>query len=174
MDLSINSSLNKLIMLLIFDKMDFPVLEDNILNISAQSNNWIPWMEAKETLGLLLESGFIFLTKHENKLYYSITPDGRTCLSLYYTRVPSSLRSEITDYIKDNRMGFRRKQEYFGNYYRNSDGTYTVELKILNLGQTAMELKLTVATRHTAKLVHSKWDEKAAQVYYLLHENLID
>jgi len=60
MDLSVNSTLNKLIMLLIFDKMDFPIMEDNILNISAQSNNWIPWMEAKETIGLLLESGFIY------------------------------------------------------------------------------------------------------------------
>jgi len=154
--------------------MDFPVMEDNILNISTQSNNWIPWMECKETIAQLLESGFIFQSIHENKIYYSITPDGRTCLSHFYTRVPTSLRSEITEYIKDNRMDFRRKQEYFRNYYRNSDGTYTVELKIANLGQTAMELKLNVATRHTAKLVYTKWDEKAAQIYYLLHEQLID
>ena len=174
MDLSVNSTLNKLILLFVFDKMDFPVLEDNILNIASQSNNWIPWMECRETIGQLLESGFIFQSIHENKIYYSITPDGRLCLSHFYTRVPTSLRSEVTDYVKDNRMNFRRKQEYFRNYYRNPDGTYTVQLTIADAGQTIMDLKLNVSTRHTAKLVYGKWEEKAAQVYYLLHEQLID
>ena len=174
MDFSVNSTLNKLILLFVFDKMDFPIMEDNILNISSQSNNWIPWMECRETLGQLLESGFIFQSIHENKLYYSITPDGRVCLSQFYTRIPTSLRGEITDYIKDNRMNFRRKQEYFCNYYRNSDGTYTVQLKIADPAQTIMELKLTVSNRQTAKLVYGKWEEKAAQIYYSLHEQLID
>jgi len=174
MDYSVNQTLNKLIVLLILDKMDFPTMEDNILNIATMWNNWIPWMECKETIHLLLESGFIFQSIHENKVYFKITPDGRTCLSHFYTRVPTSLRSEITEYVKDNRMDFRRKQEYFTTYSRNSDGTYTVELKIASLGQTAMELKLNVSTRHTARLVCEKWDEKAAQVYYLLYEQLID
>jgi len=154
--------------------MDFPIMEDNVLNISSQSNNWIPWMECKETIGLLLESGFIFQTMHENKIYYSITPDGRMCLSQFYTKIPSMQRGEITDYIKDNRMAFRRKQEYFRDYRKNSDGTYAVRLTIADAGQTIMELKLNVATRQAAKAVYEKWEEKAAQVYYLLHEQLID
>ncbi|MCL2797752.1 MAG: DUF4364 family protein [Firmicutes bacterium] len=174
MDLSVNSTLNKLILLFVLDKMDFPLLEDNILNISSQSNNWIPWMECKETVAQLLESGFIYQSIHENKMYFSITPDGRMCLSHFFTRIPTALRAEIADYIKDNRMDFRRKQEYFRNYSKNADGTYTVHLKIVDPAQTALELKLNVSSRHTAKLVYNKWEEKAAQVYYLLHEQLID
>lgn len=174
LDLSINSTLNKLILLFVFDKMDFDVMDDNILNISSQTNNWIPWMECKETIGQLLEVGFIYKSVHENKIYYRITPDGRMCLSYYYTRIPASLRAEINEFVKENRMNFRRKQEYFRNYYKNPDGTYTVQLKIADPAQTMLEIKINVSNRHTAKTVYNKWEDKAAQIYYLLHEQLID
>jgi len=174
MDLSVNSTLNKLILLLVFDKMDFPVMGENIETIASNANNWIPWMECRETIGHLLETGFIYQTLHENKFYYAITPDGRTCLSLYYTRVPATLRAEIAQYIRDNRMSFRRKQEYFATYGRNPDGTHWVSLRIVNLEQIVFDLKLNVATRHAAKVACTKWEEKAPQVYQVLHENLID
>ena len=174
MNFPVNTTLNKLILLFVFDKMDFPVTEDNILDITSQANNWMPWMECKETLSLLLESGFIFASVHEKKTFFSITPDGRMCLSHFYYRIPTSLRAEISEFIKQNRMSFRRKQEYFRTYYKNDDGTYTVQLKISDINATMMELKLNVSNRHTAKLVYNKWEDKAAQIYYLLHEQLID
>jgi hypothetical protein len=157
-----------------FDKMDFPMMEDSVLNICCTCNNWITWMECKETLGQLLEAAFIYQSVHENKIYYSITPDGRMCLSHFYTRIPASLRAEITEYVKENRMIYRRKQEYFRNYYRNADGTYTVQLKIADPAQVMLDIKINVSNRHTAKLVYNKWEENAAKVYYSLHEQLID
>ena len=174
MELSVNSTLNKLMLLFVFDKIDFPITESNVLNICTNNNNWIPWMECKETLGQLLEAGFIYQSVHENNIYYSITPDGRMCLSHFYMRIPTSIRAEITEYIKENRMSFRRKQEYFRNYYRNADGTYTVQLRISDPAQVMLEIKINVSNRHTAKLVYNKWEEKAAQIYYSLHEQLIE
>ena len=174
MELSGSTTLNKLIMLFVFDKMDFPIMEDTLLGLCSSSYTWIPWIECKEKIGQLLETGFIYQSIHENKVYYSITPDGRMCLSHFYTRVPSSLRAEITEYVKENRMSFRRKQEYFRNYYKNADGTYTVQLKIMDPAQTMLEIKLNVSNRYIAKLVYNKWEEKAAQIFYSLHEQLID
>ena len=174
MDLSPDTTGNKLIMLFVFDKMDFPVMEDTLLNICSMGNPWIPWMECKETVSQLLDAGFIFQSVHENKIYYSMTPDGRACLSHFYTRIPSSLRSEITEYVKENRLSYRRKQEYFRNYYKNADGSYTVQLKIMDPTQTTLEIKLNVSNRQTAKAVYNKWEDKAAQVFYSLHEQLID
>ena len=71
-------------------------------------------------------------------------------------------------------MTMRRKQEYYRNYYKNPDGTYTVQLKIVDPVQTTLELKLNVANRNTARMVHDKWEKKAAQIYGFLHEELID
>jgi hypothetical protein len=71
-------------------------------------------------------------------------------------------------------MRIRRKQEYYRNYNKNPDGTYTVHLQIVDPVRTTLEIKLNVANRNTAKMVHDKWEEKAPQIYGMLHEELID
>ena len=174
MELSGTSTINKLILLFVFDKMDVPITESTIIEMCTYRNNWFTYMDCKQALGQLLETGFIYQSSHDQNIYFSITPDGRMCLANFYMRSPSSTRTEITEYIKENRMSFRRKQEYFRTYSKNADGTYTVQLKIIDPLSTALEIKLNVSNRHTAKTVLSKWDEKAAQVYYALYEMLID
>lgn len=174
LELSGISTLNKLVLLFVFDKMDVPITEDTVLEMCQGRNGWIAYMDCKQALYQLLETGFLYQTTHEKNIYYSITPDGRMCLAHFYMRIPSSLRTEITEYIKENRMSYRRKQEYSKSYYKNADGTYTVQLKIIDPVQTTLEIKLNVANRHTAKLVYNKWEEKAAQVFYSIHEQLID
>jgi hypothetical protein len=175
--------------------MDVPITGDTIIEMCTSRNTWLSYMDCTITIGELIEAGFIYqssrdrsVTTADNKAdagfifrsskeknsYFNITADGRQCLSLFYTRIPSSLRAEITEYVRENRMTMRRKQEYFHNYYKNNDGTYTVQLKIVDPVQTALEIKLNVANRNTAKMVYNKWENKAAQIYGFLHEELID
>ncbi|MDR1093676.1 MAG: DUF4364 family protein [Clostridiales bacterium] len=177
MDLSGNTTVNKLILLFVFDKMEIPLTENTIIEMcSSRSTPWINYMECKQAMAQLLEAGFIYCpTSNANKEnYYTITPDGRVCLAHFFIRIPTSLRGEITDYIRENRMNFRRKQEYFRDYYKNADGTYTVKLRIHDPVQTVLEIQLNVANRFIAKSVYQKWEEKAAAVYSLLHEQLIE
>ena len=169
------STMNKLILLYVFDTMDVPITEDTILEMCTSRNTWLAYMDCVITIQKLLDSGFIIRpTKEKNNNYFSLTADGRQCLALFYTRIPASLRTEITEYVRKNRMTMRRKQEYYRNYYKNTDGTYTVQLKIVDPVQTTLEIKLNVANRNTAKQVYEKWENKAAQVYGKLHEELID
>ena len=56
----------------------------------------------------------------------------------------------------------------------NKDGTYTVYLKIIEPIQPLLELKFVVPNRQAAKDRYKKWDEKAANVYSLIYDNLVD
>lgn len=174
MEISNNSTVNKLILLFVFDKMEVPVTQNTLIEMCTGLNSWITYMDCIDALNQLLDVNFIYQTAHEKTTYYNITPDGRMCLANFYTRIPSSLRTEITQYVKENRMTFRRKQEYFRNYYKNDDGTYTVVLKIVDPVQTTLEIKMNVANRTAAKNVYKNWEDKAAQVFYTLHELLVD
>ena len=165
MELADESTINKLILLYVFEAMDVPITGNTIIEMCTSCTI---------TINQLLESGFIYQSSKEKNSYYNITADGRQCLALFYTRIPASLRAEITEYVKENRMSLRRKQEYYRNYYKNNDGTYTVQLKIVDPVQTTLEIRLNVANRNTAKIVYNKWEDKAAQIYGYLHEELID
>ena len=62
------------------------------------------------------------------------------------------------------------------DYFKNDDGTYTVILKILpsTEQQPLLELKLNIPSRITAKWIYKNWKDKAAVIYELINENLIE
>ena len=55
-----DSTINKLKLLFLLDKMEIPLTENNIIDICTSRNNWINYMDCKEILWQLLEVGFIF------------------------------------------------------------------------------------------------------------------
>ncbi|MBQ7227504.1 MAG: DUF4364 family protein [Clostridia bacterium] len=169
-----NILVNKLMLLFVFDKMGIPITEKTLLEMCASRNSWINYMESIECLGELVDAGFVFKTTNDRSDYYTITTSGRECLDSFFTRIPASKRAEITEYIKENRMMYKRAQEYSRGYYKNEDGSYTVQLKIVDPTRTTMELKLNVANRAVAKSVYGKWDRTAAEVYSMIYEKLID
>ena len=55
----------------------------------------------------------------------------------------------------------------------NKDGTYTVNLKIVEPAQPVLELKMVVPNRVSAKDIYKKWEEKGSVIWDLLYENLV-
>lgn len=170
----VETKVNKLILLFFLDKMDVPLTDGIIQEICNYHNNWLTYMDCIQSLSQLLESEFVCKTKHDNTTYYGITPEGRMCLAHFYTQIPVSMRAEITDYVKANRMYFRRKQEYSANYRKNSDGTYTVQLKITDWAQTPISLTVVVPDKETAKRTIECWKNKAAEIYTFIYERLTE
>lgn len=169
-----DSSLNKLILLFVFDKMVVPLSENTILDMCCSSNNWLAYMDTQPILNQLLECGWISNISNVSEPLYTITPDGRICLANFYVKIPASTREEISQFIKNNRTKYRRKQECVADYFMNRDGTYTVSLKIIEPAQPVLELKIVVPNRQIAKDVYKKWEEKASGVYRTIYENLVD
>lgn len=169
-----NSTLNKLILLYVFDEMDVPLTQSSLTLMCTSLNTWLPYMDCIVTITALKECGFILESSRDKEAYYTITADGRNCLSSFYSRIPSTLRNEMSEYIKENRMTYRRKQEYHHNYSKNPDGTYSVHLRINDPVQTTLEIKLNVSSRTIAKQISNAWEKKASQIYMTIYEDLID
>lgn len=169
-----DSSLNKLILLFVFDKMEVPLSENTILDMCCSSNNWIAYMDCQPILHQLLDCNWICNISTAGDPLYTITPDGRVCLANFFINIPASIREEISLFIKNNRAKYRRKQECVADYFMNKDGTYTVYLKIIEPVQPVLELKLVVPNRQIAKDIYKKWDEKSTGVYRTIYENLVD
>ena len=85
-----------------------------------------------------------------------------------------SLREEFPTLIKNNRLEYRKKQEFVSDFYRNNDGTFTVVLKIQDLKKVLVELKLIVDSRTLAVSIRNSWGETAPDFYRSVHEILLD
>lgn len=170
-----SNSVNALILLFVFDKMDIPLTENTIAEMVCSLNNWINYMDYKQALNTLIEKDWIEPTAQhtDGDAYYTLTVDGRVCLSHLFFNIPSHTRAEIVEFVNTNRMHYRRKQEYCADYMPNDDGTYTVLLRITDTTKQILEVSMCVTDRQTAAEIYHKWEDKAADVYGLLYEQLL-
>lgn len=168
----LDSKVQKLIILFVFDRMAIPLSENTLLDICSAENNWVPYMECKQYLSELIDTNLLYRVPKSDCI--NITQDGVGCLALFFSRIPSSLRDDINLFVRDNRMRFKKRQSYFCDYSKNADGTYTVIMRINNDISTLMEVRLVVGNRQHAKYIYKNWVDKAANVYSLLYDTLID
>ena len=177
MDFEQENTISKLKLLFVLDKMEIPLTENNIIDICTSSNNWFTYLDVKEAMYELLNVKFICEEKIDGEeTRYSITFDGRNCLSHFYYRIPQDIREKITNYAQENRMNLKRSQEYVYEYTKNSDGTYSVILKIKEpiLTSSLLELKLKAPTRQSAVEASKRWTEKAPAIYENIYDSLLD
>ncbi len=168
------TSINKLIILFVFDKMESALSERTIVDMCSSSNNWMGYMDCVNIIHKLIDDNFICIVNEDEDTLYTITPDGRETLANFYINIPKSVREEISIFVKKNSARYRNRQECRSDYFQNMDGTYTVVLKILSPVQTILEIKFVVPDKKTAKAIYKKWEEKAADVYSVIYENLCD
>lgn len=183
MNFNQDDTIDKLKLLFIMDKMEIPLTENSIIDITTR-NNWINYMHCIDILSQLLNMGFIYKTNQSidddsDKDYeqrYAITYSGRECLSHFYQEIPSSLRESIDAFAKENRMFFKRSQEYVSEYAKNPDGSYKVTLKIKEplINMSLLEVNLKAPSKSSAISACNKWTNKAATIFEFLYDNLID
>ena len=168
------TSINKLIVLFVFDKMESALSERTIVETCTTSNAWLNYMDCMELLPKLLDDGFICHVSSTEETLYAITADGRESLNNFYITIPKSIRQEIISYVKNNSGKLKNSQECKADYYQNKDGTYTVYLKIIAPIQPMLELKFIVPNKKTAQNIYKNWSSKASELYSAIYETLID
>jgi hypothetical protein len=169
-----DTTISKLILLYVFDQMEIPITIETLNDMCCSQNDWLTYMTLTEVLSDLVQANFVYKDNNTKTGYYKITSEGRDCLNYFYMKIPSSTRKEIDSYIRKNRQEYKRRQEYFKDYFKNNDGSYSVILKILEPMGAKLELKLNVSNRNEAKKVFNKWNDSAGEVYGALYNLLID
>ena len=177
MDPTLDATILKLILLFVMEKMEIPLTSNSILDICSSRNNWINYMECKDIIFQLQEADFIYKTDPDSdEVRFALTYSGRNCLAHFYQRIPSNLRDEIIEYTKENRLQVKRSQEYIGDYFKNTDGSYTIVLKIRSplLNESMFEIRVKAPSRQSAIESVKKWRDKAPNVYEYIFETLVD
>jgi len=171
--------LNKLIMLFVLDKMEIPLTEDSILDICSVKNDWIKnYMDCKAIIHELVESKLLYKLGNveQGKELYSLSYEGRECLSYLYRRIPFETRESISQYLQINKLNVKSSQEYTATYNKNDDGSYNVILRIYEplITVPMFELKIKAPSRQSANEAIHKWKSKAPNIYESIYENLIN
>lgn len=168
---------NKLLILFILDKYETPISQELLMQMCCVENNWVPYFCFEHFIEELTGARFVFKKAdphNKDDSLLSISEDGKVCLSYFYSSIFKSVRDDVGEYIKKNKLEYRKKQEYICQTEQNPDGTYAVSCLVLN-GETVMfELKFNVPTKAKASMIDRKWKTAAAEVYRIYVDLLID
>lgn len=174
-DYNMDSTTSKLALLFMFDKMEIPLTENSVVEICTNRNNWIKYMDCKEGLHQLLTSELVYspMTNTEEPVL-TLTYAGRDCLSMFFHKIPASLREGISNFAKLNIKHIKRKQEYVSKYKKESDGSYmtTFIIRDPHLSHSLFEMSVRMENRSSAINASKQWVEKAPDIYEYLYINL--
>ena len=170
-----STALDKIILLYVMDTMEIPLTCKSLAEMCSK-NEWINYFYAIECVNELVEMNYIVNVRknNNNEELYVLTADGKNCIRDFFTEIPLSKRDDIKKHVRENRNLYRRKQDYFSDYYKNDDGSYTVILKILTSATPLLDLKLCVQSKSMAKWLEKSWVDKAPLVYELISQNLFE
>lgn len=164
---------NKLLVLFVLEKMEIPIKEELLASICSEDNDWIPYFDCRHAISELVKGGFISKMDSSSDPMLTLSEDGHTCLMHFHNDIPKSMRDIITEFTKSARLKYKKKQEFFCNYYRNADNTYTVEMKIMEVVSPILQIKC-VTTQKQAISIYNSWNRKAPEVYKALYDILLD
>jgi len=89
------TSINKLIILFVFDKMESTLSERTIVDMCSSTNNWMGYMDCVNVIHKLIDDNFIYIVNEDEDTLSTITPDGRETLAvriiirIWTVRLPS-------------------------------------------------------------------------------------
>ncbi len=167
----------KLLILFILEKLEMPINEDILLQMCSWDNNWIPRLYFSKYVAELAGAGFI--SRHVDEIsgqdyVLSLSEDGKVCLSHFFNEIYKSVRDDVTAYIRNNRLLYRKKQEFSCTYSQNADKTFKVNCAVLNGESPVFEITFNVPTLAKAIDVRNKWQTKATEFYKTYTDLLID
>ncbi len=169
-----SSILYKLIILYMLDRIDEYSLTNSEISNFILDHGYTNLFNIHEALNGLIEGGFISVSSIRDTQHYKITDSGEEALLYFENRISNSIKQEILDYFKKEKINIKEESEVTADRYYNNSNEFTVDLKINERAETLLEIKFSVPTTAMADKICDEWRNKSGDVYNYLIKTLIE
>lgn len=163
-------TLYKLIILYMLKKIDFSMTNSQISSFILEKG-YTNYFTLQSVLSALTESGLVHQETIQNSSFYTITPEGENTIGFFENNISQSIRDEIDEYLKENKLQLRNEVSVVADYYRNTAGEIAVRCRVKEKHSDLIDLTLTVPDEAHAKAICNQWQKKCQTVYeYIMKE----
>ena len=166
-------TLYKLMTLYTLSRVDFALTNSQIANVFLDLG-YTNYFNVQYTLADLVSSNLVHEEISPDYRYYLLTEEGRESLEALKSSLSASIRSDIDDYLRANRLEFREALATRSEYYRTTEGDYAVRCRVMEHTTALIDLTLTVPNETQAKIVSKEWREKSQEVYAYVMRSLTE
>jgi len=165
-------TLYKLIVLYMLSKADFP-LTDSQLSDFILGQGYTDYIILHQVFSDLEESDMIRSEIILNNRYYSMTDAGAEALKFFHNRISPAIRSDIDQYMAENKMKLRDEVSVLADYYKNTDGDYSVHCYVKEKLSRPIDMTFSVPYEEQAKKACRNWQEHSQRIYEFIIKELL-
>lgn len=149
------------------NRVSFPLTQAQIYDFLLE-RNYVNFMNLQRAITELVDTGFVTARSRHNRTYLTITAEGRETLDFFKSRIDSSIRKDIDDFLGANQFKLRNETSVFTDYNKVLSGDYEVHLTVKEKDVTVVEITLSVPNQETAETVCTNWQKKNQDLYQYL------
>ena len=164
------TTLYKLVILYMLNKVNFPLSNTQISEFMLDKQ-YTNYFTLQEVLSSLAEDGFIQVLTYRNSTQYKLTKDGDETISFFHTKISSTIRSEIDEYIIENKYAMKCEIGTISDYYKSTSGDYIAHCQVKEGDTSLIELNIAVPLKEQADAICSKWRDASQDIYdFVIHK----
>ncbi len=163
---------NKILLLYILSKVGKSISHSELLElvISISDMNYFYF---EQFLLDLLEDHYIMKYVKENIELYEITEEGKNAIQLTIDIIPGIVKLKVDSQFKENLDTIKDKFSISAEYTPISEKEFMVRCKIIENNTTIFDLQTYAGSRNQAKKIVDNWNQKAADIYPQILEQLV-
>ncbi|MDO4555909.1 MAG: DUF4364 family protein [Lachnospiraceae bacterium] len=165
------TTLYKLIVLYMLDNLDFPMTNSQISEF-VLDKGYTDYFTLQQAIYDLESSELIVSENIRNSTRYNITECGRETISMFSSKLSSSIKEDIRLFFEEKKYQLRKEIEITADYYPVGK-EYMVKAVVNEKKSTLMELKLNVVSKEQAIYICDHWQEKSEEIYGYLVKTLL-
>lgn len=154
----------KLLMLYIIKKFRTPVSREQVYTAMVRVDD-TGFFEMSELLAQLEAEMYVLAVPARDQHLLYLTERGEELVETFEREIPRSVRDEVEGYADENRESVKRSNCIFCDALPRPDGSWMVDLALLENGAAVFELKLRVPDSRTANRVRENWLKNADGIY---------
>lgn len=154
----------KILICYLLNSVDRPLSFEN-LNEIIQNDGLCNYFGFASALHELLVSGHVDLIKENDSEFYKVTSIGTGTAELLERRLPAAVRDKAINAAVKLLARIKRESENIVEIVEDGKGGFNVICRVLDMGDTLMELKLFVADRVQAEAVKRQFQNYPEIIY---------
>ncbi len=170
--MSDTTTLYKLIVLYMLNKVDFPLTTSQISEFILE-REYTNYFTLQTVLSESVDAGLIRVETTHNRTLYHLTEEGFETIQYFHSQISNAIQDDIDDFLRQKEYDLKNETSIKADYYRNELHEYSVHLQVLEKKYPLIDLTVTVPTEATAESMANKWLEKNQQIYALIMEHLL-
>lgn len=170
--MSESSTLYKLIVLYMLDKVNFPLTEAQITDFIL-GKEYTTYFSLRQAISELIDADLMKVEAVRNSSHYHITEEGRNTLEYFGNKISPSIVADIDEYLTVNQYSLLDEVSTTADYYKTTNNDYAVECKVKEKNSDLISLTLTVPTKEQANSICNNWKTESQEVYSYLMDKLM-